>query len=272
MNSRSIIHITQAFIMTATLAVASLAMAEPTMQDVNQALKSGDAARAETMMKEVLAAHPESAKAHFKYSEILAYEGRLSESKTELSKAEQIEPGLPFAKPEAVNNLKHKLSNNQHTQTSHQSGSSPLLLWGGIALVGFLIFLAFRAFRRPPQQSYINNPQITPNGYGPQGGYPQGGPGYGPQGGGMGSGIMGGLATGAAVGAGIVAGEVLMHKILDDDHPNANHSNTVYNDPQQDNLSDISGNDFVNNDNGSWDNDSFTDSSSFDSDSSGDWS
>ena len=272
MNSRSIIHIAQAFIMTATLAVASLAMAEPTRQDVDQALKSGDVARAETLMKEVLAAHPESAKAHFRYSEILAYEGRTTEAKTELSKAEQIEPGLPFAKPEAVNNLKHKLSNNQHTQTSHQSGSSPLLLWGGIALVGFLIFLAFRSFRRPPvQQSYVNNPQITPNGYGPQGGYPQGGPGYGPQGGGMGSGIMGGLATGAAVGAGIVAGEVLMHKMLDDDHPN-NNSNSVHNDPAQDNFSDISGNDFANNDNGSWDNDSFTDSSSFDSDNSGDWS
>ena len=204
--------------------------------------------------------------------EILAYEGRTTEAKTELSKAEQIEPGLGFAKPEAVNNLKHKLSGNQHVgaSTGTASKSNPFILWGIVALIVFFGVMMFRSFRRPPiQQNYANNPQ-TPNGYGPQGGYPQGG--YGPQGGGMGSGIMGGLATGAAVGAGIVAGEMLMHKVLDGDHQNTNDSNSAHNEPAADNFSDISGNDFANNDNGSWDNDSYSDSSSFDSDSSGDWS
>src|SRR3954468_11824457 len=101
MQSRSFSCVANAFIMMATLAFASLANAEPSMQDVNQALKNGNIASAETQMKEVLNAHPESAKAHFKYSEILAAEGRIAEAKTELAKAEAIQPGLPFAKPEA---------------------------------------------------------------------------------------------------------------------------------------------------------------------------
>lgn len=264
MQPHSISRAAQAFAMAATLTFTSFVAAEPSRQEVDQALKAGDIAKAETMMKEVVGAHPESAKAHFRYSEILAAEGQLAKAKTELSTAEKIQPGLGFARPEAVNALKQKLYKTDHTGAT-ASSSNPLLLWGGIALVGFLIVMAFRTFRRPQQQpAYANNPQ-APNGYGPQGAYPA-------QGGGMGSGIMGGLATGAAVGAGIVAGEMLMHKILDDDHPNASDS-SVHNQPAPDNYNDISGNDFADNDNGSWDNDSSFDSgSSFDNDSSGDWS
>jgi uncharacterized protein len=269
MNPSSISRAAQAFAIAATLTFTSYVVAEPSRLEVEQALKAGNIAKAESMMKEVVAAHPESAKGHFKYSEILAKEGRIAEAKTELSHAEQIQPGLAFATPEAVAALNHKLYGTTHASKS--STASPLMFWGGIALIGLLIAMAFRAFRRP---------QVQPA-YGPQGGYPQGNypqaggypqgnypPGnYGPQGGGMGSGIMGGLATGAAVGAGIVAGEVLMHKMLDDDHPNA-ADYTTRNQPAPDNYNDISGSDFVDNDNGSWDNDS-----SFDGgDSGGDWS
>lgn len=253
--------VAKAIIMTGALAIASLASAEPSMQEVNQALKNGNIARAETLMKEVLSVHPESAKAHFKYSEILAAEGRFTEAKTELAKAETIQPGLAFAKPEAVNALKRKFSNKQVVaEDGNSSVPNPLFKWLGIALLVFLVTAAFKAFRRPPAPAGFANNPLTPNGSAPQ-------PGNSPQAGGLGSSIAGGLATGAAVGAGIVAGEMLMHKVLDGDH---NSNTDVAHEPAQD-YSDISGNEFVDSDNSSWDNDSSL-SDSFDNDNSGDWS
>lgn len=267
MNSPSLIRIAQAVVMAVALSAASLAMAEPSLNDVNQALKSGNIAQAEHLMKEVIEVNPKSAKAHFKYSEILAAEGRIGAAKTELAKAEQIEPGLAFATPQAVNNLKQKLGGDQSTGSSGKS--SNLALWALLAVVAFFIFMMVRANRRPAAQTnanYATNPQ-TPNGYGPQGGgFPQ----QNPQGGGMGSGIMGGLATGAAIGAGVVAGEMLMHKVLDGDHSNTADTSQAHNEPAPD-YSDISGNDFVDNNN-SWDNDSYGSSFDSDSDNSGDWS
>jgi hypothetical protein len=277
MNTVSISRAIQALVITTSLVFASLAIAEPSRQEIDQALMAGNGAKAEMLLKEVLAAHPDSAKAHFKYSEVLAAEGRLAEAKTELSKAETIEPGLAFAKPEAVNNLKHKIfKTKQSIQTSNAgSATNPLLKWAGIAFVVFLIVMVFRSFRRPQTQpNYANNSPV-PNGYAPQNPYPPQG-GYSPQGGagGMGSGIMGGLATGAAVGAGIVAGEMLMHKVMDGDHSNTNTDSGSANNPSPTtDFSDITGNEFVDSDNGSWGNDSsLGDSSSFDSDNSGDWS
>lgn len=265
MQSRSISRITQAFSIAIMLAFASLANADPSLQDINQALKSGDIAKADTLMKEVISAHPESAKAHFKYAEILAAEGRINEARTELSSAEKLQPNLDFAKPAAVKELNHTL---YPTKQAGHSTTNPFITWAVIAFIVFFVVMIVRALRRPQiQPSYAANPQLT-NGSPQQGPYQGGyGPqGYGPQGGGMGSGIVGGLATGAAVGAGIVAGEMLMHKMLDDDHPSS-HDSSTRNQPAPDNFNDISGNDFADNDNGSWDS-----GSSSDSDSGGDWS
>jgi len=271
MQTRLFGYIANAFFIMATITFACLANAEPSLQDVNQALKNGNISHAEMLMKEVLSAHPESAKAHFKYSEILAAEGRIADAQTELTKAEKIQPGLAFAKPEAVSTLKHKLHRNDiannNSSSNEPTATNPLLKWAGFAFVIFLAAMAFNAFRRPQSQpNYGNNPQ-APNTYGPQAGNPPQNVG---QGSGIGSGIVGGLATGAAVGAGIVAGEMLMHKILDGDHNTNTNTDIAHNEPAHD-YSGISGNEFVDSDNNSWDNDSSL-SDSFDNDNSGDWS
>jgi hypothetical protein len=273
MQLRSISRTAQALMIAATLAFSSLASAEPSLQDINQTLKNGDFAKADTLMKEVVSVHPESAKAHFKYAEILAAEGKIDAARVELSHAEKLQPNLDFAKPAAVQELNHKLYQTKQASQGGYSTTSPLITWAVIALIVFFVIMIVRALRRPQiQPTYVGNPQIA-NGYPQQGPYQGGyGPqGYGPQGGGVGSGIVGGLATGAAVGAGIVAGEMLMHKVLDDDHP-SNHDSYTRNQPAPDNYNDISGNDFVDNDNGSWDSGSSGSDFSSDSDSGGDWS
>lgn len=254
--------------LVATLAFGStLALAaDPTLTQVYQAAQSGHLSDAQAMMTQVLRDHPGSAKAHFVEAELLAKQGRMPEARSELGTAQQLAPGLPFAKPAAVQELQGMLTaRGGMAQPALRQPSFP---WG-LMLMGVLlaITLAFfiRSLRRP-QVVVQPAPGNMPYGSGyPGGGYgsaPVGG-GYGPMpmggGGGIGSGILGGLATGAAVGAGMVAGEALMERVL-----GGGHASTLGGAPvimQDDNLLntqqyDLGGNDFGVTDTGSWDDNS----------------
>lgn len=253
------------------LPIANSYAAEPTLSEVYQTAQAGHLQEAEAMMTQVLNAHPDSAKAHFVKAEILAKEGRLPEARVEFAHAEKLQPNMLFAKPVAVDMLKRKLGINNQTEnvnvaTLQTSGASTSFIWGIVIVVAIIVWLTIRSRSRPAVNNvYGANPAVPNAGYGP--GYypPQGGM----QGGGIGSGIVGGLATGAAVGAGIVAGEALMHRVLDDNHPNSNSINSGNYVPDSssqvsDNF-DMGGTDFGVNDSSSW-----NDSSSDNNDSS-DW-
>ncbi len=98
-------------LMLLSLAVAApvLADVDPSMQDVYSAAQSGHLAQAQQMMTQVLRDHPRSAKAHYVAAEIYAKEGNFSLARGEFNIAEQLEPGLPFAKPEAVQALRSQI-------------------------------------------------------------------------------------------------------------------------------------------------------------------
>lgn len=192
--------------------------ADPTLQEIYQAASAGRMDQAESMMQQVLRDHPNSAKAHFVEAELMLKAGRPTLARSELATAERLAPGLPFAKPAAVAELKQGLAQPARAAapalapTAATAAHLPwgLILLGCAVLAGLFFFL--RALRRP-QLLPAGGPAYA-SGYGP--GY---GPGYGggpvAGGGGLGSGLMGGLATGAAMGAGLVAGEALMHRVLD---------------------------------------------------------
>jgi hypothetical protein len=221
------------------------------------------------MMDEVLKAHPNSAKAHFVEAELLAKQGRISGAQAELATAERLEPGLGFAKPASVQELRNRLTSSQAVPANHVQSTpsaAPSVPWGMIS-IGVILLLAIVFFLRSRNQGPTviqAAPAYGP--YGPGGPAPQGfGSGaYGPAGpygpaapsAGMGSGILGGLATGAAVGAGIVAGEALMHRMVDGgDHranPLAPQNNDWDNSAGQSQY-DMGGNDFGVADSGSWD-------------------
>ena len=235
-----------AVLAAAAWCVAPAALAQdPTIHQVYQAAEAGKFIEAQAMMDTVLRDHPKSGKAHYIQAELLAKQGKFAQAGTELATAERLAPGLPFAKPEAVEQLRalaaraHKapatraatvpeagpdLSYARTTPETPTGGGMP---WGLILGVGALIGLAFAWFRKkaanqPVQQRYSQTagPAGTP---GAGAAYPQYanpgtapfGPGAVPPGGGIGSGIMGGLATGAALGAGMVAGQALMHRFTD---------------------------------------------------------
>lgn len=240
--------------------------ADPTMHEVYQAAEAGDYRQAQAMMDQVLRDHPNSAKAHFVEAELLAKQGRLTEAQRELGTAERLDPSRGFAKPQALQELKARLT---PAYTAREPAATVLAATGGfrwgplLLLLGAvaLVVVAIRAFRSRPQ--YASQSQAHP-GYdgGAAAAQPYGMGGAGPvqpPAGGIGSGILGGLATGAAVGAGVVAGEALMHRVLDGGHRSDDGLNSLADadigsiPSMGESQYDMGGDDFGVNDSSSWD-------------------
>ncbi len=247
---------------------ATLVWAEPTLDQVYSAAHNGHLEQARSMMQEVLAAHPNSAKAHFVDAEVLARGGDLSAARNELALAEKLDPPLSFANPAAVQSLRAQLSGRVVPPSGAGRGESAGASgapWGMILLVaGAALLLVIWMVRRQAQQPvvYSANPN-HPGGYYPQSGVPMGpaGPMSPMGGGGGGSGILGTLATGAALGAGMVAGEALAHRLVDG--PERGPVETGSATPAANFNPDMGGQDFGVADAGSWDSgggDSWSDS------------
>jgi hypothetical protein len=232
---------------------------DPTSDQVYEVARSGHLEQAEQMIDQVLRDHPKSGKAHYVAAEVYAREGKTALAGRELSTAQTLAPGLPFAKPDAVAALRRELA--------HGTGGAPVtrdaqprsaIPWSTIAWIVAGVALISLIFRRRAETSTAY-PVYPPNSMAPSTGALMGGgaftgaPNVG--GSGIGSGIAGGLASGLAVGAGVVAGEELARHFMDGGR---NESNGVlpaaqpvlY--PDNDN-SDMGGNDFGLTDNSSWD-------------------
>jgi hypothetical protein len=234
--------------------------AEPSLHEVYQAVHDGRLGEAQSMMNQVLKDHPDSAKAHYVEAEVLVRMGRAEDARGELSRAEALQPGLPFARPEAVRDLRGLInergSNVRSVSTGAPAGESfpwvPVLIIGGVIFVFVMVWRMQRA--AAVQVVQAPGPMAGPGGYGP--GYA---PGYGAApyaggpfggGGGLGSSIVGGLATGAAVGAGMVAGEALANNLMG----HHDQSQVVRDDAPVSNVSyGDGGRDFGVSDAGSWD-------------------
>lgn len=236
MRYLSFLHAAFRWLLVAAFLSAGLAMAqqEPTMNQIYAAAQAGKLDEAQVMVQQVLVAHPKSAKAHFVQSELYARQGNLSKAREALSMAQGLAPGLPFAKPEAVQALQSQLAARPVTSPAtkvtpisapaqpQSSGSwlLPALLAVGVIVAGYFIF------RRKPAQTFDQNtgngsglsgPQNFGNGGmqpSMQGAYGQQ-PMYGqPAGSGIGGRIMGGVATGLAVGAGVMAAEAIGRNLM----------------------------------------------------------
>jgi uncharacterized protein len=232
--------------------------ADPTVDQIYQAARAGHLDQAQQMMDQVLRDHPTSSKAHYVQAELYAREGNPGLARSELARAEQLDPGLSKENPRSVQELKAQLGLARRSAGErpflNDAATTPHFPWGTVIILALVVGVFWMLFRRRTYTQYPAGVGPTGGpagpGYGPGGpGYGPGGPGYGP-GGGIGSSVAGGLAGGLAAGAGIVAGEELAHHFLDggqrpvappvsDDNQNAN--------------SDMGGNDFGTNDPGSWD-------------------
>jgi hypothetical protein len=244
-------------LLTLFLAPAVFAAADPTSEQVYAAARAGHLDQAERMMTEVLRDHPGSAKAHYVAAEVYAKEGRVPAARAELNTARHLEPGLPFAKPEAVVALQSEIAHGASRTPAVALAPAPRAIpWGTLVLLvgGVALILFFFRRRSPTSVAYSPYPATagvasgTP-GVGGINGAPNGGPG-------IGSGIAGGLASGLAVGAGVVAGEELAHHFLDGGRGESNVVPLTNAPVEHPDNADMGGDDFGLSDGSSWDDDS----------------
>ncbi len=210
------------FAAAVTFAVSSpvFAAGDPTVDQVYTAARTGHLDQAQQMITQVLTDHPNSSQAHYVQAELYAREGKAALARSELAAAEQLKPGLPFASPRAVQELKAQLgirtgilsSGAMNPTVMRSAPAERPLPWGTILVLLAAVGILWMVFRR--RNTYGQYPVAGPGPGGAPGNYGPGGYGPGPGGGGIGSGIAGGLATGLAVGAGVVAGEELAHHFL----------------------------------------------------------
>jgi hypothetical protein len=207
--------------------LSSVAWALPTEQQVQDAVRQGQYTQAQSMMAEVVAAKPTSAKAHYVYAELLAHNGAFGKAAEEAGKAKQIDPNIGFTDPAKFRSFEETLQREQNQSTTRSvapraaptsyntvpapaaSGGIPGWVW----LVG-LVILAIVLWRGFARSRAMGGTPAPAAGYGPGGMNPGYGPaGYGP--GGMpgaqgGSGLLGtGLAVAGGVAGGMLLGEML---------------------------------------------------------------
>jgi hypothetical protein len=255
-----------------SFAVPAFAEEDATMHQVYLAAEAGKFNEAQSMMDKVLHDHPNSAKAHFVEAELLAKQGLLSNADVELNTAERLQPGLPFVKPETLQNLKARIAStskgltqenvaHQATRPAAKDWMPVILLILGIGLIVLLIvFIRSRKSTQYPSNNYSGNTPgstMPPSGTASVMGQASTSS--------AGSGILGSLATGAALGAGVVAGEALMHHFIDGDKNNISpaHDNSPWGTANADSHvnqnDDMGGTDFGVADASSWDDDNSSD-------------
>ena len=232
-------HVLKSMLVGASLVASALALALPAPKDIEAAVSQGHLTQAESMLREVIAAKPQSAKAHYELGQVLLRENRPGEARAELNQAQSIDPSLKFATSDQ--HFKTLLERTQnpslpaHTpavQATPQPGApagngfSLSYVWAGIAALG-VIALLIRMNRpaapasgpAPAAAPSANGPLSTAFGRRPDTGYapayPSAGyPGQAPSGGSTVAGaVVGGLA-------GVAAGYALS-KALEGDHPAA---------------------------------------------------
>ncbi len=212
----------------ALFAGGAYAAALPSIHDVYTAASSGRLQLAQSEIEQVLAAYPNSAKAHYVDARVLALAGRWSQAGAELARAQQLDPGLPFEDRAQLQAFTRQLAAHGAAPTAARRSAMPgwVMPLAGLAvlLALLMLFAVYRASRRPALQVLPpQGPNAMPPGY-PQGPYPQGpypqGPypqqGYpqGPYPARGGSGFLGAVGTGLGMGAGFAAGEMLVDKLV----------------------------------------------------------
>ena len=214
--------------------LSALAWALPTQQQVEAQVRQGRYAEAESMMREVVAAKPDNARAHYVYAEILAHGGKLAQAVEEARVARTIDPDVKFTDPEKFRTFEAALLRAQSaaastlptpppgvTRVAPQAAparvapapaSTGMPGWVWLAGLGAIGFVLWRMFSRRRAASAAGAAMAPGAGYGTpmQSGVPGApyGAGYAPQR--PGSGMLGvGLGAAGGVAAGMLAERML---------------------------------------------------------------
>ncbi|QGZ61415.1 tetratricopeptide repeat protein [Paraburkholderia acidisoli] len=90
-------------------AASGVAFAVPSLQQIDAAMSQSDWQRADSELTEVLQAHPDSARAHYLYAQVLNREGRYADAVTHVEKAKALDPQVRFTQPQRFAQVEAKL-------------------------------------------------------------------------------------------------------------------------------------------------------------------
>lgn len=79
--------------------VCSLAFAIPSAQQIESAMAQGNWQQADTELTDVLQAHPNNARAHYLYGQVLVREGRAADALAQIQQAKTLDPQIRFTDP-----------------------------------------------------------------------------------------------------------------------------------------------------------------------------
>ncbi|KPC55464.1 tetratricopeptide repeat protein [Amantichitinum ursilacus] len=211
---------------------AALALALPTLKDVEATVRQGNYTEAQQMMQQVVEAKPGSAKAHYIYAEILAHNGKFEDATAQALQAKQLDPKITFTDPQKFRRFEALLLNSSQKVPAPQSttsgarapqstivnapavpmqqareqqaeqprGENTGFSWAAIGLIVIAAVGIWMMVRRRRQAAVV----YPAGNYGPAGSYGNGGN-YGPAGG-YGPGPVGNPGGGSGIGTGIAAG------------------------------------------------------------------
>jgi cytochrome c-type biogenesis protein CcmH/NrfG len=108
-------QLTRCLIALCLAALTLPGFALPTLDAVQAEIGRGHYSQAEDMMREVIAAKPGSARAHYVYAEILAHDKHFDKATEEAAQARRIDPDLQFRQPEKFNAFVRLLEREQGT-------------------------------------------------------------------------------------------------------------------------------------------------------------
>jgi tetratricopeptide (TPR) repeat protein len=81
------------------LFVSAAAFALPTVQQIESAMSQGNWQQADAGLSEVLQAHPNNARAHYLYGQVLDREGRYADALAQIQQAKTLDPQIRFTDP-----------------------------------------------------------------------------------------------------------------------------------------------------------------------------
>lgn len=111
------------------LVSAAAFAAVPSAGQIEQSMTQGNWNQADTQLNEVLQAHPNNAKAHYLYAQVLDREGRPADALAQIQQARTLDPAVKFTDPSRFNAMEARIRSdanrvNSSTNTSNLSNST----------------------------------------------------------------------------------------------------------------------------------------------------
>ncbi|MDB5788586.1 MAG: hypothetical protein JWQ50_8501 [Caballeronia mineralivorans] len=104
--------------------VSAAAFAVPSAAQIEQSMTQGNWSQADAQLTEVLQAHPNNAKAHYLYAQVLDREGRSADALAQVQQARTLDPAIKFTDPSRFNAMEARIRSDANRVNSSANTST----------------------------------------------------------------------------------------------------------------------------------------------------